>query len=66
MNLRGIYRIFEEPVPLEKVFDGLWVSSAPQAPAQTADDYFSSATLFKEPMSKAKGEKASPGKLASS
>ena len=53
MNFRAIYRIYEHPVRLEKVIDGLWVTSAEDAQAPSEEEFFRSATLFEEPMSKA-------------
>jgi hypothetical protein len=51
-KIRGMYRIYVKPVRLEKVIDGLWVAPSGQAPAETEDEYFGSAELFKVPMSK--------------
>jgi len=48
-----MYPIYRESVRLEKVFDGLWVTAAVQTNMESADDYFRSADLFKEPMHKA-------------
>lgn len=53
MNLRAMYRIYLKPVRLEKVSEGLWVTSSEQAQLETEEDFFRSADLFKEPMTKA-------------
>jgi hypothetical protein len=58
MNFHAIYPICNEPVQLEKVTDGLWVSTPgvqsqlnlKTAQADVRDAYLLSVDIFKQPM----------------
>ena len=51
MTRNALYPIFDSPVRLEKVFEGLWVSTA-EPRTVPEDEYFRSAQIFTEPMRK--------------
>lgn len=59
MNARALYPIYHEPVELERVIDGLWVTSEVQTPCDSEAEYFRSVELFKRPMIKAVAAKIS-------
>ena len=53
MNTKAIYNDHCDPVPLEKVIDGLWVAQAEQKPDHDDKDFFfRSIKLFANPMIK--------------
>lgn len=53
MNMRSLYPIYAEPVRLEKVIDGLWVTSSAEKQVESIEEFFRSAKLFTKPMIKA-------------
>ena len=49
MTSRSLYPIYEQPVQLKKVFDGLWVSTVNENVVVSEDEYFRAVELFREP-----------------
>jgi hypothetical protein len=62
MNLRAVYPIYRRPVKLERVIDGLWTILVTEPRGEIEAEFFESADIFKEPMSKARS-KAEPDRI---
>lgn len=52
--MKGMYHIYEKPVPLIKVTEGLWVTAKQEPEPLTEENYFRSVELFNKPMQKKK------------